>query len=71
MELTIKNVPEDDRVIAEILANAEATIRNYHQAIIFEVTEAKVAQLNDVVNSFRTANVRAKSEVDSPTNPIV
>ena len=71
MELTIKNVPENDLVITEILANAEATIRNYHQAIIFEVTEAKVSQLNDVVNSFRTANVRAKSVADSPTNPTI
>jgi hypothetical protein len=68
MELTIKNVPENDAVIAEILANAEATIRNYHQAIIFEVTEAKVAQLNDVVNSFRTANLREKGVADSPTD---
>jgi hypothetical protein len=68
MELTIKDVPDNEAVIGEILHNAEATIRNYHQAIIFQITEAKVSQLNDVVNSFRTANIRKQSEVDSTTN---
>ena len=71
MELTIKYVPDNEAVISEILRNAEATITNYHQAIIFEVTQEKVSQLNNVIAEFRTANVRTKGEVDSPTNPTI
>ena len=58
MDLTIKEVPDNERVIAEILANAETTIRNYHQSVIFEVTEAKIKQLDDAVVAFRTANTK-------------
>lgn len=67
MELTIKNIPDNENVIAEILRNAEATIANYHQAIIFQVTEDKVAQLNNAVQEFRTANAREKTEADGTT----
>jgi hypothetical protein len=61
MDLTIKNVPEDDIVIAEILSSAESTIRNYHAKIIFKIDDEKQTQFNNVVSEFRAANVRTKS----------
>jgi hypothetical protein len=65
MDLTIKNCPDDKLVIEEILANAETTIKNYHDKQIRIVPEAKEVEFATVVESFRTANkIGIKEEKD-------
>jgi hypothetical protein len=65
MDLIIKDVPDDKAVITEILANAETTIKNYHDKQIRIVPEAKEVEFATAVESFRTANkIGIKEEAD-------
>ena len=56
MELVIKDVPDDKAVITEILANAETTIRNFHDKQIRVVSPEKEVEFATAVESFKTAN---------------
>ena len=56
MDLIIKDVPDDKAVITEILANAETTIRIYHDRQIRVVAPEKEAEFVNAVSAFRLSN---------------
>jgi hypothetical protein len=65
MILEIKDVPDDKDVVAEILRNAETTIRNYHSSKIRVVAPEKEVEFETAVAAFKLANKQAiKEEAD-------
>ena len=72
MDLIIKNCPDDKLVIEEILANAETTIKNYHDKQIRVVAPEKEVEYETAVASFKVANkIGIKEEVkEEPIEPI-
>jgi hypothetical protein len=65
MQLIIENVPEDKACITEILANAETTIKNYHDKQIRVVAPEKEVEFETAVAAFKLANKQAiKEEAD-------
>jgi hypothetical protein len=61
-DLVIKDVPDDKVVITEILANAETTIKNYHDKQIRVVAPEKEVEFETAVAAFKLANKQAIKE---------
>ena len=65
-DLVIKDVPDDKVVITEILANAETTIRNYHDKQIRVVAPEKEVEFTATMEVFKVANKIGIADMAEP-----